>query len=219
MLLGFSTNVFANSSSDKDYAEGIEEIEKTNEEIEKEIVDAVEKADKLSEEYLQEIRGEEATKLIELEQEKAQLLEELKAVATDEKKTQKINKKIEKLDAKIAKATQKAAETVGDIQEDIDAFMEVFEQGNDVTDEFLYTETRKLSAKLGGESELVKETEEYTEELNKVVKDCFDKTLEMSNKALAKAAEKGVHAECTWKLVRFGHKWVWIDPLRIVGRY
>ncbi|MGD7045748.1 hypothetical protein [Jeotgalibacillus proteolyticus] len=59
--------------------------------------------------------------------------------------------------------------------------------------------------------------EKYNHELDVVIDDVFNETLKMSTDTIALVKEMGVEAECSWKLVRFADRMVWIDPIRIVG--
>lgn len=53
--------------------------------------------------------------------------------------------------------------------------------------------------------------------LDKLIADLDQKTRAMSAEGIQQAAELGVQAECEFKLVKIAHKWVWIDPIIIVG--
>ncbi|MFC6040555.1 hypothetical protein ACFPYN_14100 [Paenisporosarcina macmurdoensis] len=59
----------------------------------------------------------------------------------------------------------------------------------------------------------------YNEKLDEIIERVYEETLQLSNETLAKAAEYGVMAECSWVLVEFADRSVLIDPLRIVGEY
>lgn len=59
----------------------------------------------------------------------------------------------------------------------------------------------------------------YNEKLDAIIERVYEETLQLSNETLAKAAEYGVMAECSWVLVKFADRSVLIDPLRIVGEY
>lgn len=60
-------------------------------------------------------------------------------------------------------------------------------------------------------------TANYDKELDEIITRVYDETLALSQETIAKAAEKGVIAECSWKLVRFADRYEWIDPIRVVG--
>jgi hypothetical protein len=69
------------------------------------------------------------------------------------------------------------------------------------------------------ENDLKKEevTAKYNKKLDEIIAKVYDETFEMSAKTIDKAAELGVEAECSWVLVRFADRYVWIDPVRVVG--
>lgn len=77
----------------------------------------------------------------------------------------------------------------------------------------LQEKLNKRSDKMSGVSH------KYKEDLDGIVNKVYDETFKMSQETIAKAAEKGVKAECSWKYVRFADRWVWIDPIRVVGIY
>jgi hypothetical protein len=72
--------------------------------------------------------------------------------------------------------------------------------------------------KLDAEEEIAALTNAYNEQLDKIIADVYDVTLQTSNDAIAEAAEYGIEAECSWVLVEFADKSVWIDPIKVVGR-
>ena len=72
--------------------------------------------------------------------------------------------------------------------------------------------------KLEAEEEIAALTNTYNEQLDKIITDVYDVTLKTSNDAIAKAAEYGIEAECSWVLVKFADRSVWIDPIKVVGR-
>ncbi len=217
LFLGLSTSVFASDSGDKEIQEGLEIIKKANVKIDEEIEDAVEDADKLGVEYVAEIRGKKGTEIVKLKQEKAQLVQAIASGSYNEKRVEKMKKEVVELNEKIEKLIRETRADMRNAQQDIEAFVAFLESGEEFTDAELLAAIDQLSAKLSQESDYRKETKEYIKDLNEVIEDCYDETLEMSNKAIGKAKEKGVLAECSWKLIRFGHKKVWIDPIRIVG--
>jgi len=72
--------------------------------------------------------------------------------------------------------------------------------------------------KLEAEEEIAALTNTYNEQLDKIIKEVYDVTLQTSNDAIAEAAGYGIEAECSWVLVKFADRSVWIDPIRVVGR-
>lgn len=67
------------------------------------------------------------------------------------------------------------------------------------------------------EEEIAALTNTYNEQLDKIITEVYDVTLQTSNDAIAEAAEYGIEAECSWVLVEFADRSVWIDPIKIVG--
>ncbi|NMH69379.1 hypothetical protein HF072_11390 [Bacillus sp. RO3] len=176
VYFSFGTSVVG-ASDDGDYQEVLEEIEKTNQEIDKKVKEAVEKADELNRKFLAVVRGlEEGKEIQNLKKDKEEAEKELK-LSSDEKKVSKLKDKVSQLDAKI---------------------------------------TKKLKER---SDKLEKITAEYNEELDDIIHKVYEETLEMSQEMIEEAKEEGVMAECSWKHVRFADRWVWIDPIRVVGFY
>ena len=71
---------------------------------------------------------------------------------------------------------------------------------------------------LEAEEEIAALTNTYNEQLDKIITEVYDVTLQTSNDAIAEAAEYGIEAECSWVLVEFADRSVWIDPIRVIGR-
>ena len=70
---------------------------------------------------------------------------------------------------------------------------------------------------LEADEEIAALTNTYNEQLDKIIAEVYDVTLQTSNDAIAEAAKYGIEAECSWVLVEFADKSVWIDPIKIVG--
>lgn len=71
---------------------------------------------------------------------------------------------------------------------------------------------------LEAEEEIAALTNTYNEQLDNIITDVYDVTLQTSNDAIAEAAEFGIEAKCSWVLVEFADRSVWIDPIRVIGR-
>jgi len=72
--------------------------------------------------------------------------------------------------------------------------------------------------KLSKESTYFSErTVQYQSELDTLINVLDVLTRQMTADTIAEAAELGVTAECSWKYVKIGHKWVWIDPIKVIG--
>ncbi|WP_226681725.1 hypothetical protein [Sutcliffiella horikoshii] len=212
--------VFASESNTK---KALELIEKTNQEIDIKIEKAVTKADKLHSDFLQELRViEEGKELVKLKNEQNKVIQELKeasqAEKNDEKKIEKLNEKNAKLEENMKKELAKIDAKLQAIEADMNEIRVSLLTADDKDKKKLKEKMDKLKEKLTKKDQMFQEnTEKYTKELDKVITDVFDETLEMSSKTIGKAAELGVEAECSWKLVRFADQWVWIDPIKIVG--
>ncbi|WP_226654214.1 hypothetical protein [Pseudalkalibacillus hwajinpoensis] len=99
----------------------------------------------------------------------------------------------------------------------------------------LSLETAKLDAKLENarlngasdadvaniEQEIKKKkaelTEKYNQDLDKLIDDLISKTNKMTADMIEEAAEAGIQAECSWVYVQIADRWVWVDPIQIVG--
>lgn len=58
---------------------------------------------------------------------------------------------------------------------------------------------------------------QFINELDKLINELDTLTRGMTADAIEEAAELGVTAVCEFKLVKIAHKWVWIDPIQVVG--
>lgn len=79
------------------------------------------------------------------------------------------------------------------------------------------SEIAHVAEKLSKESTYFSErTAQYQSELDTLINVLDILTRQMTADTIAQAAELGVTAECSWKYVKIGHKWVWIDPVKVV---
>jgi F0F1-type ATP synthase membrane subunit b/b' len=60
-------------------------------------------------------------------------------------------------------------------------------------------------------------TTKYNEELDKIIDSVYDETLKISTETITKAEEFGIIGVCSWVLVEFADRSVWIDPIKVVG--
>lgn len=217
LMLGMGTTSFA--AEDHNYQKGIEIIEKANLEIDEEIEKAVEKADKLQADYLLEVRKiEEGKEVVKLQDELAKTNDEMAKAAKSGKEIEKYADRLQQIEAELAMHQKRINDKINQLQLEIDGFNATLETADGKDLKKLEEKIEKLNGKLAAKTEKAEEkTERYTKELDKVIEKIFNDTLGMSEDAIEKAAKEGVIAECSWKLVQFGHKSVWIDPIRIVG--
>jgi Skp family chaperone for outer membrane proteins len=122
-----------------------------------------------------------------------------------EKALQLIEKTNREIDEKIAKAVAEADKLYAEYLNDIKKLKE----GDRVVSEL----TKVKNDKQEKYDEL---TQNFNEKLDKIIENVYNETLAMSAKTIEKAAQSGVIAECSWTLVRFANRWVWIDPVRVV---
>jgi uncharacterized phage infection (PIP) family protein YhgE len=214
LFFGLGSSVFA---KEDDVQKAMELIEKTNLEIDEKIEKAVKKADELQADYLLEIRKiEEGDQVVKLQEEQNKIMSELET-QSDVKKQQDLHKKLAEITAKLNEAQTKLSSRISEVEDDIEAVTTQLVTAEDKDKKRIKEKIEKLNEKLNEKSEKYYEkTEKYTNDLQKVITDIYDETLKMSAEAIKKAAEKGVTAECSWKLVRFADQWVWIDPIRVV---
>lgn len=216
--LSFGPMDLVSASDNQDIQKALDEINKTNEKIEVKIEKAVKKADELQEDYLLEVRKIEEGDLFKLNNEKADILVELEKHKNDHEKRSKLEEKLQKIDMKLVEKQEKLNVQMREIELEIEANLASLSSDHQLNKEAIEKKLLQLNKKLSNTSEKhEKVTAKYVEDLDKVIADVYLETLEMSNKTIAEAAEKGVQAECSWKLVRFADKWVWIDPIRVVG--
>ncbi|WP_273853955.1 hypothetical protein [Guptibacillus spartinae] len=60
-------------------------------------------------------------------------------------------------------------------------------------------------------------TEKYNQDLDKLINDLIRKTNKMTADMIEEAAKEGIQAECSWVYVQIADRWVWVDPIQIVG--
>jgi hypothetical protein len=217
ILIGAASPTFA-AGTDEDVAKALDLIEKTNKVIDEKIEKAVEKADNLQATYLLDIRKiEEGDSVVTLKSDREKVLADLEAAKNDAGKTKKLDEKLADINAKLAVEQAKINNKIADMERDIDLATAQLVSVDDKDTKKLEEKLQKLESKLNEKELRAKEkTERFAKDLDKVITDVYDETLRMSNDTIKKAAEKGVVAECSWKLVRFADQWVWIDPIRVV---
>jgi hypothetical protein len=60
-------------------------------------------------------------------------------------------------------------------------------------------------------------TNKYLKKLDRIITNVFNQTKKMSEQTIKKVEKYNVYAVCDWVKVQFGHKYVDIDPIRVVG--
>ncbi|RHW40328.1 hypothetical protein D1B31_12305 [Neobacillus notoginsengisoli] len=134
-----------------------------------------------------------------------------------DKKIEKAVAKADNLQAEYLYEQKKIKERNDEFQKDIEEATLELMAAEEKDAKKLEDKIKKLNEKLYEQSKIYEEkTQKYTKELEKVISNVYNETLEMSAETIKKAEQYGVIAECEWKLVRFADKWVWIDPVRVV---
>ncbi|PLS14742.1 hypothetical protein CVD28_26575 [Bacillus sp. M6-12] len=211
LTVSFGTSTFA--SMERDREEALEQIEKTNIDIDKEISEAVVKADEMTGKFVRDLRIiEEGKEVVKLKEKKAKLEAELLGAGAEH--AIKIRAELNKIDFALVEETGEINAKIADINADIAELNASLEFGKDP--QKITEKITALENKLDQRSVLYSErTRKYTEELDKLILELYNETLKMSQETIKKAAEKGVQAECSWTLVKLGNQWVWIDPIRV----
>ncbi|WP_163099252.1 hypothetical protein [Peribacillus alkalitolerans] len=80
------------------------------------------------------------------------------------------------------------------------------------------SDVASLESTLSGKSQYFADrTAQFHSELDQLIVDLDILTRKMTAETIEEAAALGVEAECVWKYVKIAHKWVWIDPIQVIG--
>jgi DNA repair exonuclease SbcCD ATPase subunit len=216
LCFGLVSPAFA--AEDNDVNKGLDLIQKSNQVIDQKIVQAVEKADDLQSTYLLDIRKlEEGDKVVSLKGEKEKTLADLAAANNDINKINKLNEKLASINAKLEEEQTRIDSKINNLQQDIDDLTAQIVSLDDKDTAKIDEKISKLEQKLDEKTQKYQDrTAKFSKDLDKTITDVYNETLKISNDTIKKAADKGITAECSWTLVRFADKWVWIDPIRVV---
>lgn len=217
LFLGVGTSALAEEKHD--YEKGYQLIEKANEQIDRKIEQAVAKADRLQEDYLLELRRiEEGKDVVKIQEELKGAREALVQAESKGGDTKSHLDKISQLESSLVLQENRINEKIAVLEQEIAEFTSLLESGEARDSKKMDEQIAKLQKQLISKTEKAEaKTERYLQELEKIIEKIYNETIEMSEKSIEKAAGYGVLAECSWRLVQFGHKSVWIDPIRIVG--
>ncbi|MNB72400.1 hypothetical protein D3C81_134540 [compost metagenome] len=220
VLFLISGSVFASpvpSSTTEDQQKALQIIEQANTQIETKIENAVAAADILQQNYLQDIKAIEESQAANQLNDK---LDDLN-VKLDKEKNASQKAQIAAEAAEVQnKLDQENASIAADIKEIKAASDEVVAQmfnaqGSGSSQvQASVNELNQTASAL--DSLIAARTKQYTTELDKLITDLYNETLQIADDAIAQAAELGVIADHFWKLVKIADREVWIDPL-VVG--
>lgn len=218
LFLNICTSAYA--AEKDDYTRGLKLIEKANKEIDKIIFKAVKEADVLHAKYILDIRKiEEGKGIVKLKQEQEKVILEIRNAKNEGKDVEWAQQKLVQINQKLEEEQAIINEQMSVIDQELKDLIAFALTDEGIEDKKLIEKIEGLTAKVNVNSEKIDEvTEKYTEKLTKIINDTYNETLKISTETINKAAQYGVIAECSWTLVRFADQWVWIDPIRIIGR-
>jgi hypothetical protein len=214
LILGITTSAFAseNSVNSQDVNKGYEIIKKTNDKINEKIAKAQYEAGKLFEEYLAAVE--------KLDNEKGEAVRADSTILSSDQKVEFDKVAIEDIVLTIEQELFKkiSSEEVSD---------------NHVSVDGSETNSNKLLLALNGNTnyEILSETDpnsqlhweyqdltdKYLKKLEKIITNVFNQTKKMSDQTIKRVQKYDIVAECDWVSVKFGHRYVDIDPIRVVG--
>jgi chromosome segregation ATPase len=201
----------------------IKNVDNTNMEITKKIGTALEDVQDATDKYLKDldglVKGKEVAKI---ERELGKLQYDLYMTQSGTEKHAKILKDIDKATEKIQIEQEKyeseylAKKTeIEELQSQINS-LTIDSKDYKKTEEHL----RKTLVKYNNVDD--KNFEEvqslgnkYIADIDKIICELLNKTNDMSAKMVNDAAKEGVTVYCEWVLVKFGNRYVLVDPLRI----
>ncbi|MBK5242209.1 hypothetical protein [Clostridium sp.] len=201
----------------------IKNVDKTNIQINQKIGTAVEDVQDATDKYLEVldglVKGKEVAKI---ERELGKLQCDLNMTQSGTEKHVKILKDIDKAKEKIeieqekyeSKYLAKEAE-IEELQSQIKS-LTIDSKDYKKTEENLRKTLVKYNDANDKNSEEIQSLgNKYIADIDKIILDLLNKTNEMSAKMVNSAAKEGVKVNCDWVSVKFGNRYVLVDPLRI----
>jgi len=197
--------------------EALQFIEETNLEIDKKVEQAVEKADQLRSAYLQDIRTmEEESNLLPLIEEQNRLTNEVEQLQEGDLNAAALTEKIAEIEITIQEEQTRINNNLAIIENILEVAGARLSDDVDNVKE-LEAQLRNLVGTLTGDYETyLPRTLQYHQDLDTLITDIFNETLNLSAIAIEEAAKVGIVAECSWDYIQFADRWVWIDPVRVV---
>jgi hypothetical protein len=222
LFLGMGTSVFADvdrgTETDPEVLKAFDLIDKTNDKIENEILKAQEAADKLQKDFIAQLsKHEEGIRLANLIEEKQGLLVQLHSSEVDESEIKEIQVLLFEIEVKLIDEKRQITDELLLAEQEIAEITSIL-----VADQGVYMSMSQseIDKQIKGKSFLSKYeklTQTYVKQLDKIIQNVLDKTSKMSEQTIAKVAEVGVEAECSWVLIRFADRYVLVDPIHVVG--
>jgi hypothetical protein len=215
LIWGITTSAFADVSTvnSQDVQKGYEIIDKTNEKINEKIVKAQVEAGKLFEEYLaavEKLNNEKG----EAARGDSSIQNSYQKVEFDKAAIEDIVLTIEKeLFNKISSEEVNSDNHLSVVDNEINSIKFLLASNENTIQE--------ISSKTDPDSQLYWEYEEltdkYLKKLDKIITNVFNQTKKMSDQTIKRVEKYDIVAVCDWVSVQFGHRYVDIDPIRVVG--
>lgn len=212
LLFGIGTNAFAAENTKVETVKTL--IINTNIKIENEIAKAVEKADKLRADYLSDVRKLEEEGKIELIEEKYLIV--LNDDVNEDERMDIIEEKLFLIEDIMFSEENNSADKLLLVEKEVNEITTLL-----VSDENMLALNSQDQEKQNNAKTVYDKYEQltnnYVTQLWKIITNLQEKAAKMSANTIKKATEVGIHAVCELVLVRIGHEYVWVDPIRVVG--
>jgi hypothetical protein len=212
LLFGIGTNAFATENTKVETVKTL--IINTNIKIENEIAKAVEKADKLRADYLSDVRKlEEEGKVALIEKEYLIGLEEEQA---EEETMEVVEERLFIIEDIMFSEKNNSEEKLLLVENEVNEITTLlFSNENMLALNSL--EQEKQSEGKTVYEKYIQLTDKYIKQLKTIIENLQEKAEKLSTNTIKKATEVGINAVCELVLVRIGHEYVWVDPIRVVG--
>jgi hypothetical protein len=213
LLFGIGTNAFAAEKTKVETVETL--IINTNIKIENEIAKAVEKADKLRADYLSDVRKlEEEGKVALIEKEYLIGLEEEQA---EEETMEVVEERLFIIEDIMFSEKNNSEEKLLLVENEVNEITTLLFSNENMLALNSMEQERQSEGKTVYER-YIQLTDKYVKQLKTIIENLQEKAEKLSTNTIKKATEVGIHAVCELVLVRIGHEYVWVDPIRVVGR-
>lgn len=219
LFISIGTSVFAATPPDPDQ-KYYDLIDKANTNIENHIEQAQTQADTLKAQYLKDVSsyfyGGDYTNLVN------QINQANTALAND-KDLNKIAVDQEKINELTAQLNEKQAEITSEmnaIQADTQNLDGTFAQTDQKDLNKLQNSLDKVKNKeFEVEQKYEERSDKYVQDLNNLITKLNQDTNNIANEIVKQTSETDINFEQFWVQVQLGNQTVWVDPIRIVGRY
>jgi hypothetical protein len=210
LTLSLGTGVFAGSNDakkDKEYQNALQLIKETNQKIDDKINKGIARADQLYAEYF------EAVQVLQQKQ-GTTTINTLTTVQEDETYKAKIQALLLDVEEQLSAVNNgDSTDHLSVVEDEILEITSLLVANEPVT-------TISDSGRISEDHPIYKEyedlTRKYVKKLDKIIENVYDQTKKMSERTVEKVSNV-IEAVCVMKEYRFGHLFVWIDPIHVVG--